>query len=109
MGALLPLLLPVIPGLVNLAEAAFEKPKSGESKMNAVIAALQGMLGTLFGAGQAPSGAAAPGANELQGVVETVLAQMKGNGTITTPGKASASTQPQLWLVQGTVSQLKTA
>jgi transglutaminase/protease-like cytokinesis protein 3 len=107
MGALLPVILAVLPGLISAAEAAFAKKGSGTDKMNAVLQALQAYLENLYAAKQQPdnSPASVPGADSLTGVIETLLSQMKANDTLTPKPAAS----PTLYLVSGTVTQLKTA
>lgn len=109
MGALLPLLLPLLPALINSAEAAFAAPKSGSSKANAVIQGLEAFLSNLFAAKQAPAGSTMPTPDQLSGMMETFLAQMRLDGTLTMPGKPAIAPVAALYLVQGTVSQLKVA
>ncbi len=112
MGLLIPLLLPLIPGLIQTVEAIFQKPKSGTDKMSAVLAALRGILTQMFAAGQVPAGVPVDSAGKpiqptdatMQGIIETVLAQLKASGQMTqsTPGGS-------LYLLQGAVTALKAA
>lgn len=109
MGVLLPIILTALPGLINAVETAFAKPKSGTDKMNAVVQALQAILSTLSASGQFPASTVpATEPLALQGITETVLSQMKGNGTLAKPGATTPVATAQLYLVHGTVSLLQT-
>ena len=114
MGAILALILPLVPSIVNGVEALFaKKPASGTDKMSAALQAIRAIV-TQFLAAKVPmpDGSAppvgAPTDDALTGMIETVLAQMKTTGTLSaTP---AATTQAgAIFLVQGTVTPLKTA
>ena len=92
MGALLSLLIPMVPSLIAGVESIFKKPGSGQTKMDAVLTALRGIL-EKFVSVQQP--APAPGTPvppltvptdaALESMIETVLQQMKLTGQLGAP------------------------
>lgn len=105
MGAALSFILPLVPNLVKAAEAAFAvKPKSGTSKLNAVMQSLQVFFTQLVEGGVVPAGTPTPTADTLQGVIETVLADLKSTNQLTAPAPTAT-----LYLVQGAVTPLSTS
>lgn len=100
MGTLASILLPAIPALIKLAEAAIPTPGQGETRMGAVIAMLRRLVESMCAAGQIPPGPQITD-DKLQGIVESVFQQLKATGQLTAPQTGS------LFLLQGTVTALK--
>jgi len=99
-------LLPLVPDIVKGVEALFQsKPKSGEDKMSAATQALRGVATQMVSSQLTlPDGtkAAQPTDDALTGMIETVFQQLKTSGSLTGPAAAG-----NLYLVQGTITQLK--
>ena len=105
MGAVLALLLPAIPSLVNLAETLFaKKPKSGPDKLNAVTQTLQVLLTQLKSAGLISTDSLMPSAEGLHGAIEAVLANQKATGQLGQPIPSGS-----VYIVQGIVTPLNVA
>jgi hypothetical protein len=121
MGALLALLLPMIPGLIQGVQAVIKaKPApapgptpappvsaAGQAKADAVLVALRAVIEKLAAINAPlPDGtlpAAVPVTDDaLRAAIETIYQQMKAGGNLT-----PAAPTGTLWLVQGSVQQLK--
>lgn len=74
---LISLLAPAIPGLINLAERLFTKPKSGDEKMAFVMAALNAALNAAAAQSAVPVKTPTPTADQLQAAIEALLAIQK--------------------------------
>ncbi len=91
------------PMLFKLAEAAWaKKPKSGNDKMGWVQSAalwlIQGLAGVTLPDGSVMPADAKIGTDALQGILETILTQVKSTG-----GLAAAPTEGE-WLLVKAVS-----
>jgi hypothetical protein len=100
MGLLTGLLLPIIPGLINLAETAFTKPKEGVNKMDMVLQGLRAIATKLITSMVGVPKPENPSDDTLKAITETILAQMKAAGTL------GASGTGQFYLLNGTVTPL---
>lgn len=112
MGALLGLILPLVPSIVNGVESLFsKKPAAGTDKMSAALQALRALISQFIAAkvplpdGTVPT--AQPTDDALKGMIETVFQQMKTTGTLTA-NPATATAVGNLFLVHGSVTPLKT-
>lgn len=112
MGALLGLILPLVPSIVNGVESLFaKKPAAGTDKMAAVLQALRGIIEQFIAAkvplpdGTTPT--ASPTDDALKGMVETVLAQMKTTGTLSADPAVPSTPAGNLFIVQGLVIPLR--
>lgn len=113
MGAILSVLLPLIPGLVQGIEKIFQKPATpvpgapvptGTDKMDAVVQSLRAILEKMLATGAVPAPAAPVTDDALRGAVEAVLQQLKASGQLAAPATSGA-----LYLVQGTITPLRAA
>lgn len=119
MGALLALLVPLIPGLIQGVQQLFAHakpvapnpatpaPDLGQAKNDAVLQSLRAMVGKLAAINAPlPDGtlpATVPVTDDsLRAAIETVYQQLKAGGNLQPQPAAGA-----LWLVQGTVTALK--
>jgi hypothetical protein len=87
MGALLGLLLPLVPGLIQGAEAIFAKPQSGTTKSAAVLAALRGMLGSIVAVNAPLADGKLPASipvtdDALAGAIEAEFQRLKATGQL---------------------------
>lgn len=80
MGALLGLILPLIPGLITLAEKAFTA-KTGPAKADAVITSVASIVQQLQKSGAIPAGLDVA---QIATAVETVFQQMNAAGQVNT-------------------------
>ncbi len=105
MGAIIPLLLPLIGPLIQGVESIFKaKPKSGADKVQAVINALLQVVNQMMNAGVQVEGQAIPPIKDdlLKGAIETELARLKASGQLgVTPASGT------LYLVQGKIVPLQ--
>jgi hypothetical protein len=113
MGVFLPLLLPLLPTLINTVEALFVKSKSGADKMSVVTQQIQALISTLL-ATKTVTGALQPTDVQVQSVVETVLAGMKGAKTLVTPGQpliapSGVPVTGSWYLVRGSIQEITPA
>lgn len=83
LAAFIPLAVPLVKGAIRAAEAAFSGPKQGDAKMKTVVTAVKSLADQLAAAGTLNG--PAPDDNSLAAVVETILTDMKADGSIATP------------------------
>ena len=106
MGALVGLLLPAIPGLINLAEALIRKKtpegqpvKTGTDKADLVLQALRAIIAKYT----ASTGFAEPITDDmLKGLIESVFQTIGPTGAALTPAA-------RLYVLQGSITELKSA
>jgi len=106
MGALIPLLLPLLPSVINLVESLFSgKPKSGTDKMDALVSGLRAIIAKMITSGTLVNGlpVVQPTDDALIGLVEAKLLDMKLTGTL---GNTDTG---QIWLLRGGTITLLTA
>lgn len=108
MGALLALLIPMVPGLIQDVEILFGKvkPKTGETKMSVVMQQLRAALEALKALNvPLPDGtlpATIPVTDDaLRLFAESWFQQLKANGQLTRPQQSGT-----LYLLQGSVTPL---
>lgn len=105
MGALIPLLAQLVPGLIAGVETLFAgKAKSGPHKLEAVIDALRQIIERMMAAGAPlPDGTQIPEKSVsddlLRGMIETELTRLRSTGKLN--GKAPLG---DLFLVRGTIA-----
>lgn len=105
MGALIPLLAQLVPGLITGVETLFAgKPKSGPHKLEAVIDALRQIIERMMSAGAPlPDGTQIPEKSVsddlLRGMIETELTRLRSTGKLS--GKTVTG---DLFLVRGTIA-----
>lgn len=110
MGALIPLLIPLIPSLVSWAEKAFAgKAKSGPDKMQTVVSALQVVAeGMQQAKAPLPNGAQIADKSVddqvLRGLVEVELTRLRATGKL--DGIAPSG---DLFIVRGVVVPIPSA
>ncbi len=106
MGAIIPLLLPLIGPLIQGVEAIFSKPKSGPDKVAAVANALRQIIEQLMIAGIPVAGQPIPEKSVtddlLKGAIEAELARLKASGQL------AAQATGTLYMVRGVVVPLST-
>lgn len=109
-AAIVSLILPAIPNLIDLAEKLITKPKSGDTKMSTVMQALRALIsGVTATTPPVPGAPAVPVKqitdDELKAIIQTVFSQKEASNTL------GASTTPtgQMYLVQGTITPLNPA
>lgn len=116
-SALLALLAPAVPGLINTAEAIFTAPKSGETRGSAVLGGLksiiQGLVATGHPAVSPPPGnpaGALPSDDILKGLIEAVFQGMKNGGTLAPKVPSVAPTVPattgEVFLLRGVIAKV---
>lgn len=106
MGALLALLLPLLPSLIQGVEKIFTKPSSGPDRMDAVLQAIRQILAKLQTTGTLPDGTPVPKDpvtdDALRGMIEVVLQNLKVSGQLLAPVVAG-----DLYVLRGTVTAIK--
>jgi len=110
-GPIVAALLPAVPGLINLVEGLFrskDNAKTGDTKMDAVVLALRGVLEKMVATGQIVG---QPSDDALRALTETVLTQMRASGQLgaslpASIGGVAARPGPHLYLVRGDVTEL---
>lgn len=107
MGALLGILLPLLPGIIKTIETTFAgKPKSGTEKMTTLVDFVRGLITQLIAAKvPMPDGTVLteqPTDDILRGALEAIFQNTKAAGQLTKP-----VTEGELFLVRGTVTPLK--
>lgn len=97
---------PLLPGIINTVESLFsKKPQSGQDKMSTVLAWLQQALRTLLA--QNDPNVKLPTDQEMQAMVETILADMKKNGTLVgTPTTQSPAPAPAPSVASGALTTI---
>jgi hypothetical protein len=88
LGTLGPLIASVATPLIKLAEAHFA-PKTGASKMETVLQAVQAFLAPLATSGTIQQPVPSPA--ELQSIVEGVLGQLKATGQLPIAGSGAVT------------------
>jgi hypothetical protein len=115
MGAILALLIPLIPGLIQGIEKIFVKPApipgapvppaapvpTGTDKMDAIVQSLRAIFEKLLATGIVPPGTAVTD-DALRGAIEAEFQRLKGTGQLTQAPALGA-----LYLVQGNVTPIK--
>ncbi len=99
-GALISLLLPMVPGLVQSVQQLFKKPATpiapgttpaptpvptGTDKMAAVVQSLRVILDKMIASGAVPAPTEPITDDKLQGAVETIVQQVKSAGQLDVP------------------------
>lgn len=103
MGAILAILLPLLPHIVTGVEDLFQLiSKSGKSKMSAVLKTVSTLWSEMESAGIIPKGTPTPSSDTLIGAIEATLANLKSSGTITTG--TGIKTPASAYTIQGTIS-----
>lgn len=106
MGAILSFLIPAVPTLVKLVESVFVQRGAGGDKMKAVLKAVRALVDQLADSGAIQKDER-PNDDQLRGVIESILSQMKAapGGILGADGAAAG----ELYLVRGTVIPLRPA
>lgn len=99
LAAVAGLLIPHIPGLINLVEGIFSKPKSGVSKKDAVVQAVRVIVEKAATTDGQPSANISD--DELSGLVESIFHQVKDN--ITKEPKLD-----KLYILKGSLQEINT-
>ena len=106
MGALVSILLPLIPSLIQGVEGIFkDKPKSGPDKIVAVSNALRQIIEQMMAAGLQVGGVPIPEKSVsddlLRGAIEAVFTKLKATGQLATQPASG-----DLFIVRGSVVPL---
>lgn len=116
MGALLGLILPLVPSIISGVEAIFKsKPQSGTDKLGAVLDSLRAIISKMVATGiPLPDGTkpAQPSDDAIIGMIETVLQQLQDNGTLgsvltSKPDQPTSPGGSNLYVLQGTIVPFK--
>ncbi len=112
MGAILALLIPLIPSLIQGVEKIFVKPApatptpnapvpTGTDKQDAIVQSLRAIFDKLLATGIVPPGTTVTD-DALRGAIEAEFQRLKGTGQLAQPTTLGA-----LYLVQGNVTPIK--